>query len=71
MAMSMLFLVFREPGPSWVPVVVTRQQPPWDEHDAFMDRLFAAGRIVLAGPYAHLRVCPESYVYGSVGQALA
>lgn len=47
-----LFLVFRDPGPSWVPDRSTRQQPLWDEHAAFMDRLFADGRIVLAGPYA-------------------
>ena len=51
-AKGTLFLVFREPGPSWVPGVVTRQQPLWDEHAAFMDGLFAGGRIVLAGPYA-------------------
>jgi uncharacterized protein YciI len=54
MAMSTLFLIFREPGPAWVPGVATRQQPLWDEHAAFMDSLFGAGRIVLAGPYADL-----------------
>lgn len=47
-----LYLVFRDPGPSWVKGVPTRQQPLWDEHAAFMDRLFDDGRIVLAGPYA-------------------
>ena len=52
MAMSTLFLVFRDPGPSWVPGVPTRQQPLWDEHAAFMDNVFETGRIVLAGPYA-------------------
>jgi uncharacterized protein YciI len=54
MAISTLFLVFREPGPAWMPGVATRQQPLWDEHAAFMDGLFEAGRIVLAGPYADL-----------------
>jgi uncharacterized protein YciI len=54
MATSTLFLVFREPGPSWVPGVATRQQALWDEHAAFMDGLFEQGRIVLAGPYADL-----------------
>jgi uncharacterized protein YciI len=54
MAMNTLFLVFREPGLSWVPGVATRQQPLWDEHAAFMDGLFEEGRIVLAGPYADL-----------------
>ena len=52
--MSTLFLVFRDPGPSWVPGVPTREQPLWDEHAVFMDGLFEAGRIVLGGPYADL-----------------
>ena len=50
--MSTLFLVFRDPGPSWLPGVATRLQPLWDEHAVFMDGLFEEGRIVLAGPYA-------------------
>ena len=50
--MSTLFLVFRDPGPSWVPGVPTRQQPLWDEHAVFMDGLFEEGRVVLGGPYA-------------------
>ena len=47
-----LFLVFRNPGPSWVPGLSSRQQPLWEEHAHFMDRLFEQGRIVLGGPYA-------------------
>ena len=47
-----LYLVFRNPGPSWVPGLTTRQQPLWDQHAAFIDRLFDDGRIVMAGPYA-------------------
>jgi uncharacterized protein YciI len=47
-----LFLVFRNPGPSWVPGRTTREQPLWDEHAEFIDRLFEQGRILLAGPYA-------------------
>jgi uncharacterized protein YciI len=46
------FLVFRDPGPAWVPGVPTRQQPLWDEHAAFVDRLFEQGRVDMAGPYA-------------------
>ena len=49
---STLYLVFRNPGPSWVPGVPTRQQPLWDQHAVFMDRLFEKGRIILGGPYA-------------------
>lgn len=47
-----LFLVFRDPGPSWVPGLTSREQPLWDQHAIFMDRLFAEGRVVLGGPYA-------------------
>ena len=47
-----LFLVFRNPGPSWVEGRHTREQPLWDEHAVFMDRLFEKGRVVLGGPYA-------------------
>ena len=43
--MTTLFLVFRGPGPSWVPGRPTREQPLWDEHAAFMDRLFEQGRV--------------------------
>ena len=52
MAARKTFLMFRNPGPGWVPGTPTRQQPLWDEHAAFMDRLDAQGHIVLAGPYA-------------------
>lgn len=44
--------MYREPGPAWVAGKGTREQPLWDEHAVFMDRLFEEGRIVLAGPYA-------------------
>lgn len=49
---STLFLVFRDPGPSWVPGLPSRQQPLWDQHATFMDRLFEEGRIILGGPFA-------------------
>lgn len=50
--MTTLFLVFRGPGPAWVPGTPTREQPLWGEHAAFMDRMFDEGRVVLGGPYA-------------------
>ena len=50
--MSTLFLVFRNPGPSWVAGRSTRDQPLWDRHAIFMDRLFEEGWVVLGGPYA-------------------
>jgi uncharacterized protein len=47
-----LYLVFRDPGPAWVPGSSSRQQPLWDEHAEFMDRIFEQGLIVMGGPYA-------------------
>jgi uncharacterized protein len=52
MKSNKVFLMFRDPGPAWTPGTATREQPLWDEHAAFMDRLDEQGRIVLAGPYA-------------------
>ena len=53
MKMTTLFLVYRVPGPAWAAGVPTRSQPLWNEHAAFMDRLFDERRIVLAGPYGN------------------
>jgi uncharacterized protein YciI len=47
-----LFLVFRDHGPAWVTGRPTREQPGWEGHARFMDRLFDLGRVVLGGPYA-------------------
>ncbi len=55
-----LYLVFRNPGPAWLPGLPTRQQPLWDEHAVFIDRLFDRGRIVLAGPYADCSLLSSS-----------
>lgn len=49
--MTTLFLAFRNPGPTWQRGMSSRQQSLWNEHADFMDALFDAGRIVLAGPY--------------------
>jgi uncharacterized protein YciI len=46
------YVVSRQPGQDWVQGMPTRQQPFWDAHAAFMDRLFDTGAILLAGPYA-------------------
>src|SRR5262249_14384021 len=45
------FAVIRTAGAEWVAGLGTREQPLWDEHAVFMDRLFDDGRIVLGGPY--------------------
>lgn len=44
--------VFLRPGPQWNPELPVRKQAYWDEHARFMDALFDAGRIILAGPFA-------------------
>lgn len=50
--MPQSFLVFCSHGSAWVTGKPSREQPYWDDHAAFMDKLFEAGKIVLAGPYA-------------------
>jgi uncharacterized protein YciI len=48
--MSGLFIVERPIGERWIRGLGPREQPLWDEHAAFMDDLFDAGSIMLAGP---------------------
>jgi uncharacterized protein YciI len=45
-----LFIVERPIGERWIRGRGPREQPLWDEHAEFMDALFDAGAIVLAGP---------------------
>jgi uncharacterized protein YciI len=47
-----MFLVWRTHGSAWDAARHTREQDLWTEHAEFMDALFAAGAIVLAGPLA-------------------
>lgn len=51
-AANAIYIVFRKPGPTWVKGLGSRQQPRWDEHAAFMDRLYDQGRVLLGGPYS-------------------
>lgn len=46
------FVIFRQSGSGRVQGKGTREQPLWDGHAAFMDKLFDAGKVMLAGPYA-------------------
>lgn len=45
-----LFVCLSSAGPARDLALPTRQQPYWDEHAAFIDRLVADGRIALGGP---------------------
>lgn len=48
--MTSLFLVTSGAGPSRVLSKGTREQPFWDEHAAFIDRLVDEGFVALGGP---------------------
>ena len=44
--------VFLRHGSRWNPDKAVREQTYWDDHARFMDELFDAGKIILAGPFA-------------------
>jgi len=44
--------VFQRHGSQWNPNLPVREQASWDEHARFVDALFAAGTVVMAGPFA-------------------
>jgi uncharacterized protein YciI len=48
--MGSLFLVTSGAGPRRDRAKGTREQPFWDEHAAFIDRLVAEGFVALGGP---------------------
>jgi len=50
--MSRTFLVELPNGPAWDPARGLREQPLWDEHAAFVDRLHEQGAIQFAGRLA-------------------
>lgn len=50
--MKNTFMILWAPGPAWVPGKTVREQPYWEQHAAFMDRLFENGTVVLGGPFA-------------------
>jgi len=45
------FVVLRKAGPNWLSDRSAQEQPYWTEHAQFIDRLFEAGKILLAGPF--------------------
>jgi uncharacterized protein len=45
-------VVFLRRGSKWNPDLPVREQAFWDEHARFMDALFDAGKVILAGPFA-------------------
>jgi uncharacterized protein len=50
--MKNTFMILWETGPAWVSGETVRNPPYWEQHAAFMDRLFENGTVVLGGPFA-------------------
>ena len=50
--MMTYYVAFLRPGALWNPEKPVREQLFWDDHARFMDSLFDAGVIILAGPFA-------------------
>lgn len=50
--MTTYYATFLSPGSGWNPTKTVREQSYWDDHATFMDSLFDAGVIILAGPFA-------------------
>ena len=50
--MKQTFIILWEHGSAWVEGKAVREQPYWEDHATFMDRLFEDGLVVLGGPFA-------------------
>ena len=53
------FLAISSPGPNRDVSRSTREQPFWDEHAAFIDRLVDEGFILMGGPLVDEREMPQ------------
>jgi len=45
-------VLFQRHGAAWDPAKPVREQAFWDAHARFVDALYDAGKILLAGPFA-------------------
>ena len=57
--MKSTFLAISSAGPNADPSKRTREQPFWDEHVAFIDRLVDERFILMAGPLVDERAMPH------------
>jgi uncharacterized protein YciI len=57
--MKKTFLAISSAGPNADPLKRTREQPFWDEHVAFIDRVVAEGFILMGGPLVDEREIPH------------
>ena len=58
-AMKNTFIAISSAGPNGDPSKSTREQPFWDEHAAFIDRLVDEGFILMGGPLVDERGMPH------------
>jgi uncharacterized protein YciI len=63
--MKNAFMAISSAGPNRDPSKETREQPLWDEHAAFIDKLVADGFILMGGPLVDeggsLLICNAEY----------
>jgi uncharacterized protein YciI len=57
--MKNTFLAISSAGPNADPLKSTREQPFWDEHAAFIDKLVDDGFILMGGPLVDERGMPQ------------
>jgi uncharacterized protein YciI len=50
--MKTAIALFQRHGSQWNPDLPVRGQAYWDDHARFVDALFEAGKIIMAGPFA-------------------
>lgn len=50
--MKKAIVVFQRKGSRWNPDKPVREQAYWDEHARFVDALFDAGKVIMAGPFS-------------------
>ena len=53
--MKKAIVVLLHHSANWNPDKAVREQAYWDEHARFMDSLFDAGKVILAGPFPNER----------------
>jgi len=61
--MKNTFIAISSAGPKADPSKVTRQQPFWDEHVAFIDQLVAEGFIMMGGPFVNEAEIPHGALF--------
>lgn len=45
------FVMFQNPGPTWIDGIPYNEQPDFPKHVAFVNALHDAGQVILSGPF--------------------